>query len=492
MKRRIVSDASVLASILVCSLTFATGQEPVRPASIAITGVAVIDVRGGQMLRDRTVVITGNRIANVASRRDARIPAGAQIVDGQGRFLIPGLWDMHVHQVRNFPTLYIANGVTGTREMGSPLPLPETLALRQRIEQGEIVGPRFLTAGPLVDGRPTVTNRIGIQVVGAMNAEEGRRAVDSLRRAGVDFIKVYQQLDRDTYFAIADEAKRQGIPFAGHLPHAITLDEAGRAGQRSVEHLTVGNPAGLLPLCSSQADALRRGAEELFRLAVASSPNNPTALPARRDVMNLAVESFDEKRCLTELRRLATHRTWHTPTLMAGMQRGVHDESILKDPRLDYADAVFRPQWETARSRYISIFSEAESAAFFRVLRRIVSVLQRAGVGLLAGTDNPQASPFAAPGFSLHQELELLVGAGLTPVEALRTATVNPARYFGLEDSLGTVQSGKLADLVLLNANPLEDIHHTQRIEAVVANGRYFDRAALDKLLAEAKANAAR
>jgi imidazolonepropionase-like amidohydrolase len=492
MKRRIPFNVSVLASILLCSLTFATGQEPVRPGSIAITGVAVIDVRGGQMLRDRTVVITGNRIADVASRTDARIPAGAQVVDGQGRFLTPGLWDMHVHQVRTFLTLYIANGVTGTREMGSPLPLPETFALRRRIEQGETIGPRFFTAGPLVDGRPTVTNRIGINVLGAMNAKEGRAAVDSLRRAGVDFIKVYQRLDRDTYFAIADEAKRQGIPFAGHLPHAITLDEAGRSGQRSIEHLTVGNPSGLLPLCSSQADALRRGAEEQFRLAVASSRNDPTVLPPRREWMKLAVESFDEKRCLTELRRLAAHGTWHTPTLMAGMRRGVHDDSILKDPRLDYAGAVFRPQWDTARSRYMSMFSEAESAAFFRVLLRIVSVLQRAGVGLLAGTDNPQASAFAAPGFSLHQELELLVGAGLTPIEALRTATVNPARYLGLEDSLGTVQSGKLADLVLLTANPLEDIRHTQRIQAVVANGRYFDRAALDGLLAEAKAKAAR
>jgi hypothetical protein len=313
-----------------------------------------------------------------------------------------------------------------------------------------------------------------------MNPKEGRTAVDSLRGAGADFIKVYQRLDRDTYFAIADEAKRQGVPFAGHLPQAITLDEAGRSGQRSIEHLTLGNSSGLLPLCSSQEDALRRGAEEQFRLAVASSPNDPTVLPPRREWMKLAVESFDEERCLKELRRLAAHGTWHTPTLMAGMLRGVHDDSILKDSRLDYATPGFRSQWETARQRYVSAFSETESAAFFRLLLRIVSILQRASVGLLAGTDAPVASAFAVPGFSLHQELELLVRAGLTPIEALRTATLQPARYFGMEDAIGTVERGKLADLVLLSANPLEDIRHTQRIEAVVANGRYFDRTALE------------
>jgi imidazolonepropionase-like amidohydrolase len=489
MKRQFLFNVSVLACILFCSLTFATGQEPVRPASIAITGVAVIDVRSGEVLRDRTVVITGDRIAEVASRTDARIPAGAQMVDGRGRYLIPGLWDMHVHQVRNFLTLYIANGVTGVREMGmSALPLPETVALRKRIEQGQTIGPRFFAAGPTVDARPSTR----ISEVSARNAEEGRAAVGRLRRAGADFIKVYQRLDRDTYFATADEAKRQGIPFAGHLPHAIALDEASRSGQRSIEHLTVGNPSGLLPLCSSKEDALRRGAEEQFRLAVASSPNDPTTLPPRREWMNLAVESFDEKRCLTELRQLAAHGTWHTPTLMAGMRRGAHDDSILRDPRLEYAAAVFRRQWETGRSRYVSMFSEAESAAYFRLLLRIVSVLQRAGVELLAGTDAPVASAFATPGFSLHQELELLASAGLTPIEAIRTATLNPARYFGLEDSLGTVESGKLADLILLSANPVEDIRHTQRIEGVMANGRYFDRAALDGLLAEAKAKAAR
>jgi imidazolonepropionase-like amidohydrolase len=490
MKRRISFNVPVLVSMLLCSLASAAGQEPVRPATIAITGVTVVDVRGGEVLRDRTVVITGSRIADVATRTDVRIPPGAQLVDGQGRYLIPGLWDMHVHQVRNFLTLYIANGVTGTREMGSPLPLPDTVALRRRIEQGERIGPRFFSAGPIVDGRPTVTVRLGVGTLGAMNPEEGRTAVDSLHRAGADFIKVYQRLDRATYLAIADEAKRQGIPFAGHLPQAITLDEAGRSGQRSIEHLTLGNASGLLPLCSSQEDALRRGAEEQFQLAVASSPNDPSALPPRREWMKLAVESFDEERCLRELRRLAAHGTWHTPTLMAGMRRGVHDDSILKDPRLDYAAPVFRPQWEKARLRYVSMFSETETAAFFRLLLRIVSILQRAGVGLLAGTDGPVASAFAAPGFSLHQELELLVSAGLTPIEALRTATLQPARYFGMEDTIGTVEPGKLADLVLLNANPLEDIRHTQRIQAVVANGRYFDRTALDALLAEAKASA--
>ncbi len=459
-------------------------QEP-GPQAFALTNVTVVDVRDGHLLRNYTVIISGNRITQVASGTQVRIPAAAQVIDAQGRYLIPGLWEMHAHQVRNFLGLYIANGVTGVREMGnSAMPLPQTVALRERIARGELSGPRFFAAGPTVDARPSAS----VNLVSALNAEQGRAAVDSLRRAGADFIKVYSGLDRDTYFAIADTSRRLGLPLAGHLPNAIGLGEAGRAGQRSVEHLTLGTAGGLLPMCSSQPDSLARTIQELDGMRVGVNvANAPSSLQTRRRAMvRLAVESYDETLCAAHVRQLAAFRMWHTPTLMAGMRRPeVHDDRILQDPRLDYIGQPLRGTWETARANHVSIFTEGDDSAFQELLLRIVRQLHGAGIELLAGTDAP--GPFVYPGFSLHEELALLVRAGLTPLEALRTATWNPARYWAMDNSLGSVEAGKLADLVLLDANPLEDISYTQRIRAVVANGRYYDRTALDRILDDAR-----
>ena len=202
--------------------------------------------------------------------------------------------------------------------------------------------------------------------------------------------------------------------------------------------------------------------------------------------MRLAVDTYDEERCRSALDVLAGFETWHTPTLVMGMgYSGIHDPDMLRDPRLEYLSPAQRRRFESLREIYVSSSTEREVADYRRVIYGIVVNLQRAGVGLLAGTD--ATGGFPIHGFGIHDELEELVSAGLTPAEALRTATLNPARYLGATDSLGTVEEGKLADLVLLEANPLEDIGNSRRISVVVANGRYFDRAALDELLAEVK-----
>jgi imidazolonepropionase-like amidohydrolase len=450
---------------------------------LAFTNVTVIDVSDGVAHPGMTVVITGSRITAVGTVEEVGVPAGARVVDGTSRFLIPGFWDMHTHHSWRSFGLHIANGVTGVRDMGiSTLSLVEIETLRQEVLAGREIGPRVVAAGPTVDGGASNDGAL----VSATTPERGRRVVDSLSAAGADFIKVYH-LPRETFFAIADQAAERGIPIAGHLSPEVTLEEAAAAGQRSIEHYTRSHPRGLLPLCSSQPDQLSRAFEELRSLRL--PPRDSVHLAHRRRMMRLAVDTYDEERCRSASRDLAGFETWHTPTLVMGMgYPGIHDPDMLRDPRLEYLPPSQRRRFESLREIYVSSLTEREVADFRRVIYRIVANLQRAGVGLLAGTD--ATGGFPIHGFGIHDELEELVSAGLTPAEALRTATVHPARYLGRTDELGTVEEGKLADLVLLEANPLKDIGNTRWISAVVANGRYFDRQELDTLLAQAEAAA--
>jgi imidazolonepropionase-like amidohydrolase len=444
---------------------------------LAFTNVTVIDVEEGAAKAGMSVIVTGESISAVGFANEIEVPDGATIIDGMGKYLIPGLWDMHTHNTWNSFSLFIANGITGVREMGlSRLPLPEILALRQKVQNGELIGPRFVAAGPTVNA----VQSNNMSIVSALTAEQGRFVVDSLAAAGADFIKVYH-LDRDTFFAIAEAANEIGIPFDGHLSRNITLKEAAIAGQRSIEHYTTSHPRGLMTLCSSHPDLLAGAVEDLNNLN--ALPRDSIHIAHRRGIMEITIDSYDDERCRKELAKLGAFATWHTPTLTMGMgRRDIFDDRVMQDPRFRYVAPQQRAHFQRIRSIYISSLSELEVAEYQHVIDRIIVNLQKGNVGLLAGAD-----AFDGHGFALHGELESMVSAGLTPLQALRTATINPARFLGREDVLGTVEAGKLADLVLLDANPLEDITNTQKIRAVVANGRYFDRKALDELLKEAE-----
>lgn len=470
-----IKTALILSSLLLLASGIAASQP------LAIINVTVIDVSDGIANPNMTVVVTGDRITALGSVDEIETPADARLIDGTGKFLIPGLWDMHVHFVSETLRLYIANGITGVREMGmSSQSIDKNDDLRRRIAEGEVIGPRYVVG-------VTINDRPGWNVVGAATAEAGRTAVDSLRRAGADFIKVYGGLSRETYFAISAEARRQGIPFAGHVPDSVTVEEAARSGQRSFEHLIT----YLLLPCSSRSTDLRVALDELDRLPRSSGQSGSWWAKVRSTMM-LAVESYDEDRCHKAVRGLAAHGGWQTPTLMAGMRwPGVHNDSVVQDSRLAYLPTSVELEWKEKRSTYVAAISESDQREFHKLLLRLVSVLHSENIGLLAGTDAAGAS-FSYPGFSLHDELNHLVNAGLSPVEALRTATMEPARYFGMDDSIGVIEEGMLADLVLIDANPLEDITNTQKIHAVMANGRYFDRQALDRMLEEVERAAKR
>ncbi len=464
--------------ILLLTLTL----EAFPAQTIAFVGVTIINVEKGRSEPGMTVVVSSGRIAAVGKVKKVEVPPDAIVIDASGKYLIPGLWDMHTHNSWRFFGLHIANGVTGVRDMGfSTLSLAEIGALRRKVLEGKEVGPRFVAADPSVDGRASDNGTL----VSIQTPEQAARLVESLSSAGADFIKVYE-LPRDIYFAIAEQAEKRGISIAGHLSPEVTLEEAARSGQRSIEHYTLGHPLGLLPLCSSQPNKLRHAFEELRLLRV--PPRDPIHIAQRRLTMKLAVDTYSENRCRRAMRQLARYETWHTPTLVMGMgYSGIHDPEMLRDPRLEYISASGRQRFEALRKIYVSSFTEREVADFRRVVYNIVKNLQSAGVGLLAGTD--AIAGFPIHGFSLHDELEELVSAGLTPAEALRTATIHPARFLGEDDDLGAVKAGYLADLVLLDADPLKDIRNTRNIRAVVANGRLFRRADLDKILAEERSS---
>ena len=464
---------AVVASALA---TTACAARDANGSPIAITHTTVIDVKSGATQSDMTVIVSGNRIQSVAPASSSTVPANARVVDGHGKFVIPGLWDMHVHAfVYVFSDfagpLMIANGVTGARDMGYYI--DTTLRWKRDIAKGKVLGPR-LVVGVRVDGSENEARFVAHVKTG----EDGVRAVDTLARAKdgsrrADFIKTYSWVPRAAYFGIVDESKKIGIPFAGHVPYSISVEEAANAGQRSIEH-----EDDLMRACTSRDSVLRMQLADTANLSFAKQAD---LVRAQAKVMR---SSYDSRRCAITIAALARNGTWVTPTLVVYQPHAHAFDTSATHPALaKYVPGIVQGGW----LRRASVAQPGDSLSvrsYFSFER--TRELRDAGIRLLAGTDTPQ--PFVYPGFSLHDELELLVKAGLTPLEALRTATYNPAEYLNALDSLGTVAPGKIADLVVLDANPLERIQNTRRISAVVANGRLFRRPELDSLLADVAA----
>lgn len=419
-----------------------TAAEP----PMILRNVTIIDPVRGAAEDGQAVLIRGGRIAAVG--KQVRVPGGVREIDAAGKFLISGLWDAHVHLVLGtgavFPAL-LANGVTSVRDMGGDLARVDEW--RRQIRAGQLDGPTIYRAGPYVDGPKDAPDRLIIQT-----AAEARAAVRSLRKQRVDFIKIHNAVPREAYFALADEARRAGIRFAGHVPLQITPQEAAASGQGSLEHMAT----------------LLEGA-----LAAATQRNeSPMSV----------LERFDDAAAAKLFRSMAANRVAMTPNLTAEYaitNRG--SAEIESDPRRQYVPASLIRYWNEA-------FSRKPTAARQLLLQRfyqLVALMQREGVTILAGTDFGLRDIY--PGFSLHDELRLLVKAGLTPAEALRSATVAPAAWLGVREVTGDIRRGAPADLVLLDGNPLRDIAQTARIHAVVSRGRYLDREKLDAMLAAAK-----
>jgi hypothetical protein len=443
-------------------------------SSLVFTHATIVDVRTGHILQDQTIVITGDRITALSPQ--AGIPADAEVVNATGKFVIPGLWDMHAHalwsidQIKRMFGLFLANGVTAIRDMGSPLPVDETLNWRTKVADGTVLGPRILTAGKLVDGpKPVWPDSVAVET-----EDQARKAVDTLHKDGVDFIKVYSRLPRLAYFAVAAEAKKDGLVYVGHVPIYISASEASVAGQRSIEHLSE-----LLFACSSDESDLRK---QLIATAIGSERDR-----VRKEQMKVVISTFSARKAMRLSRLFAKNNTWQVPTLLVQYTYAFVNPYELHDsPGVRYVPGGAVQGWIDRLNSFRKTRDEEDMKAQKRSYEleiELVRMMHRSGVRFMTGTD---AETFYPAGFGLHTELGLFVGAGFSSLEALQAATLNPAVYFGRTKDFGTVEVGRLADLVILEANPLSDIRNTQRIAGVVTAGRYLDRQKLDRLLSEA------
>jgi imidazolonepropionase-like amidohydrolase len=443
--------------------------------SLVIENVTVIDATGAAPRPGMSVGIDKGLITEI--KKSIKAPKGADIIDGTGKFLIPGLWDMHVHirAPEIFFPIMIANGVTGVREMFTGIPIQTIREWRLRTNVPRIVAPGFID-GPLMLQPPRGAFAVA-------NPVQARFAVRALAESGVDFLKVYNSIPRDAYFALADEARAIGIPFAGHVPEAVSNGEASDAGQRSAEHLI-----NVMLDCSTNADALRadRIATMFSDKITGEARLRALAWPDPDGLF----DTYSEEKAAQLFAKFVKNGTWHTPTLvvLSGFARAKDDE-FANDPRRRFLPKEWTDSWDPRATFFLRDLSPEDYdmlhtriEALLGRYKKLVGDMRKAGVEFLAGTDASGWNP-VLPGFGLHEELALLVEAGLTPMEALQSATRNPARYLNKLDEMGTVEAKKAADLVLLNADPLEDIHNTQKIEAVIMRGRYYSRKDLNEML---------
>jgi len=404
---------------------------PITAQTVTIDNVTIVDVTNGKLQAHKSIVIEGKRIVRIENATAATHATAT--LDGTGKFVIPGMWDMHIHAYFTNDTarfhstseimfpLFIVNGITGIRDMGSNL--DAILSARDSIAAHQLVGPRILAAGPMLDG-PTTPYAAAIKVG---TADEARAAVRMLKERGVDQLKVQSLVPKEAYYAISDEAAKVGLKFEGHVPNSVTGLEAVAAHQYSFEHLI-------------------------------GVRDTNTAL----------------------LKEMAKNHVWQCPTMFHSLNSAT---DFATDPGLSYWPKAGVAGWLRTSNTQMRATDSAAAVAQTRITNRLkfIKTMYDMKIPLLAGTDAPAGFDLV-PGPSVHRELQLFVRGGLTPLQALQTATLNPARFSGKEAEWGTVAAGKVADLVVLARNPLLDISNTLSTVAVVADGRYYSPRELDRM----------
>lgn len=423
--------------------------------AIAFRNVNVIPMDEERVLADQTVIVGDGRIMSIGAAAETSIPDDAEVVEGDGRYLLPGLAEMHAHVpgsndpqlVEEVLFLYVANGVTTARGM---LGEPSHLELRARLERHDVLGPRLITSGPSLNDDSVAS------------PDEARRMVREQAQAGYDFVKLHPGLTREEFDAAVEAASTAGMELAGHVSEDVGLARALEAGQATIDHLD-GYVQYLVP--QEAAADVEAG---FFGLGLAD----------RVDVGRIAEAAEATREAgVWNVPTLTLIEHWPAPSPSA--------EELAARPEMAYVSPATRQQWARAKEQVMASpgYTEDKANRLVEVRRRLVEALHDAGAGLLLGSDAPQV--FNVPGFSIHHELALVVDSGLTPFEALRTGTANPARFLGAEDEFGVIAPGRAADLVLVDGDPLEDIDTLRRPAGVMVRGRWLDRAALDARLAE-------
>ena len=438
------------------SSSSAAAQQAQDAAVTAFVGVNVIPMDGERVMENQTVVVRDGQIAELGAASEVQVPAGAERIDGSGRYLIPGLAEMHAHipppqaeeqfgesYIENVLFLYLANGVTTVRGMlGHPL----HLELREQAERGELLSPHIITSGPSFNGNSV------------QSPADAARMVREQKQAGYDFLKLHPGLTHEEFDSIAAVADREGIRFAGHVSDDVGLQRALAAHQATIDHL------------DSYVQAML--------------PEGTEAATGGLFGSNLADE-VDSSRIPQLAAATREAGVWNVPTqsLLENLAGPEPAEAMARRPEMRYMPPSTVAQWIEAKKEFQADpnFSPEEGERFIELRHELIRALQEADAGLLLGSDAPQI--FNVPGFAAHRELGMLVDAGLTPYQALATGTRNPAVFFEELQGWGTIEQGKRTDLVLLEANPLEDISNTQRIAGVMMGGRWLPEAEIQQRL---------
>jgi imidazolonepropionase-like amidohydrolase len=454
----IVLGGVMAALYLTACSTAAPIVAPVSASNHTITGVAVVDVEKGIVLPDQTVIIEGGLIQAVGPRAELSAPKGAHVIDGRGLYLMPGLVDAHVHYFDPavFGRLMLANGVLLVRDTG--MPNEYILKLRDELNRGETLGPEMVATGAILDGDPPIIPSISL---GIKTPEEGRAAVRQQAEAGADMIKVYSRLDKEIFTAIVEEARKHDLKVVAHLPESVYLEDAAAAGLGSSEHF------------NGFEKVIAKLLGEPVRLSFAGQASQMDYLRRLDEVNPEELQGVYQRLRASGLTICPTVVTFKTLTNIKSFRTGDF-------PRSEYVSQSVRDLWK-------SLWAQQDDLPDFvwRNWAQMVAGLNEAGVPLMVGTD--LMLPGIIPGYSVHEEMAIWQEAGIPPADVLRSATLVPAQFMGLADRLGSVAEGKSASLVLVRANPLEDIRNAQSIEAIFLRGQYYSRDDLDRLLREAR-----
>lgn len=461
--RRLRVCWAVLVSLVIVSACasggFTAEAGPAGAPMVAFVGVNVVPMTpGASVVPNQTVLVREGRIAAVGPTNEVQVPSGALRIDAAGEYLMPGLADMHVHlehfQHPDILRLFLVNGVTTVRNMDGR---PYILEWREAVEEGELLGPSIYSAGPILDGDPPVRDDNAV----VRNAEEAVAAVREQVEAGYDFIKVYTNLSPEAYRAVLKAAEEAGVPVVGHVPRRVSIEEALTGGQRAIEHLM---DYGDLVEAEDSPVRDRWHWSKLY-----------LAMPVDSDKMERAAM------------QIAEAGVWTVPTLMQANRVLAPLDSVqswLAGSEMGYLPSEAPRIWEEQARRAVGRLDAEDWPVVARGREnrlRLLGALHRAGANLLVGTDTP--NPFVIPGYSVHQELENFVAAGLTPREALSYATREAARFMGDLNEWGTVEVGKRADLLLLESNPLNGIRNARRPAGVMARGRWLPSERLPEML---------
>jgi len=466
----------VAAIAIILFASFTPIPESSSPTySILIYNVNIIDVTNGKISANKAILINNNRIAEISDYATLQSKnKQAQKIDAGGRYAIPGLWDMHVHieganlvedNIALFP-VYIAYGVTTVRDAASDLGV-QVLAWRDQINKGEIFGPRIYTAGIKLEG----INSIWKGDMEIANEQDLKQKLDSLIGYKVDFIKITENtLSGELFQKAVIASKKSGFKVTGHVPIDLTINDLANAGFSGIEHASY---------------LVRLGSDEQ---STANEVKNGKL--SRADANRRYYENFDQQKAIQGYAELARKNVAICPTLIGSRQLAYLDvDNHLQDEYLQYLTKRFKANYEWRIQRQAGETKEQiqQRKNNYELIAKQIPLIQNSGMVILAGTDAAALNSFIYPGLALHQEMEIFQKAGMSPLAILQSATINGAKFMGVSDSLATIAPGKIADIVLLNENPLTNISATKNIYAVIKNGKYYDRSSLDGLLETAK-----